>query len=193
MKRILLILCIISMASTIASAGASPTDSVSWNVWAKAWKTYLANPSQLNGERLYAVLPAVHDRSVRSDSSSYWSIYGTLGSLERLVLKQQRIAVRIAFKLFAICDADFCETLDQMLGQLIRRNPTMFLEELSRNRANMGDLGGLLLNLGDQFVDEPAKSDREVRLRIKSLKLVRKPLLESIRVECVTKLESHFR
>ena len=193
MNRILSLLCILILASSYAIAtGASP-DSINWKSVAIAWKTYIANPSNQNGERFYNMLPIVRDRSIAFDSSSYYSIYGNLGELGKLVLQQKRVAVRIAFRLLSVCDADFCETLDQYLGGLIRRNPTMFLEEFSNHRNSIGHLGGLVGNLGDDFVDQEAKSNRECRLRIQALKGVRKASLRSIRDECINELESQIR
>jgi hypothetical protein len=128
-----------------------------------------------------------------SDSASFETIYGSVWSLEPLVVKQKRTAVRIVFKLFAICDADFCESLAQILGALIRINPGMFLEELSDHRALMAHLGGLVANLGDDFVDQESKSAQEVKARIASLKRVRKASLRGIRDECIAALENRLR
>ena len=172
--------------------GASP-DSTNWRIRAAAWRSYISSPSPRNGERLYKLLPSVTDHSIALDSSSYWAIYGDLWSLKQLVVKQERAAVKIAFKLFAICDADFCETLNEILGPLIRINPTMFLEELSRHRRLVGHLGGLVGSLGDEFVDQRSRTLRELELRVNSLKTVQKPALHSMRDECIAELNGELR
>ena len=189
MKQLITLSCVIVFALSCATAGEILPDSVGSRSCAVAWEAYLNRPSRANGEQLYRLLPNSHDRSIVSDSSSFWTIYGSVWSLKDLVTKEQRIAVRIAFKLFAICDGDFCESLDQILGSLIRINPSMFLEELSNHRSLVGSLGGLVGNLGDEFVDQESKSARERKLRISSLKRVQKASLRSLRDECIVALK----
>ena len=193
MRHSIRIGCVLILLLSCAMAKGVRPDSEKGSTRIAAWKQYLDHPSRTNGERLYSLLPNDRTRSTISDSSSFETIYGGVWSLEPLVIKQKRTAVRIAFKLFAICDADFCESLDQILGALIRVNPGMFLEELSNHRALIRHLGGLVANLGDDFVDQESKSAREVNARIACLKSVRKTSLRGIRDECIAALANRLR
>ena len=172
----------------------SGSNATSWNDVAHAWSTYIQDPTAANGEALFSLLPDHKNPPTHYDSASYFSIYHHLGSLEKLVVQQDRLAVRIAFRMLNICDASFCETLDQILGKLIQRNPTMFLEELyvHADKGHFG-LGGLLCNLGDQFVDRTQESNAEFRLRIAALQKVKVDTLTPIRDLCISRLKSCIR
>ena len=160
---------------------------------ASAWTTYLAHPSKTNGERLYKLLPQSREQAREFDSACRKSLYARVGSLRARVDKQERIAVKVPFRLFTVSDGEFGESLDQILGSLIRRNPTMFLEELNIHRSLVPGLGGLLGNLGDEFVDQTSKRQRELGLRIASLRSVQKKALSSLRNECIAKLTSRLQ
>ena len=193
MSHAIRISCVLVLTLSCVMAKGVMPDSDTGSTRIAAWKEYLDHPSRTNGERLYGLLPYDRTRFTLSNSASFETIYGSVWSLEPLVLKQKRTAVRIAFKLFSICDADFCESLDQIVGALIRINPEMFLEELSNHRTLIPHLRGLVANLGDDFVDQESKRTQEMKARIACLKSVRSTSLRGLRDECIAALESRLR
>jgi hypothetical protein len=153
-----------------------------------AWKAYLENPSPVRGERLYALLPRSIEQAQDVDSTCREMLYSKIWSLQDRVNLQERIAVKIGFRMLSLSDGDFTESLDQILGSLIRRNPTMFLEELAIHRELVIRLDGLLGDFGYAFVDQPIKERRELGRRIASLRSVRKKALRALRDECIAEL-----
>ncbi len=153
-----------------------------------AWNAYLENPSPVRGERLYALLPRNREQAREFDARCREILYSKVWSLQNRVNHQERIAVKIGFRMLSLSDGDLGESLDQILGSLIRRNPTMFLEELAIHREFVLRLDGLLRNLGDEFVDQPSKVRGELDRRIASLRRVQKKALRSLRDECIAEL-----
>jgi hypothetical protein len=190
-----LILCVLVQFSSVLSQD-SASSRLDWNKLSIAWQGFLSNPTKTNGTKVCLLLPSKHYGITEPDSvyhKSWDSLYENLYKLEALVISQRRIAVKVAFSLFPISDAAFTETLDQMLGKLIQINPRMFLEELSSHRNLVGALGGLLGNLGEEFVDNIEAQNSEIKLRIRALKSVKIKMLSSVRDECIAELQTQIR
>ena len=188
-----MILCLLLQPCTVLSQELVKVD---WNKVSLAWQQFLLSPTKSNGMRVYSILPSAEYRVTQTDSTyqrAWDSLYENLSRLAGLVSRQNRMAVRVAFRLYSISDADFTETLDQILGGLISVNPTMFLEELSAHRNLVGDLGGILGNLGEKFVDDTDAQNSEIRRRIRSLETIKATVLSRIRDACITELQSQIR
>jgi hypothetical protein len=196
MKNIIHSIFFIIIQVSIALSQTQPDSVQEWNKLGAAWQKFISNPIESNGLRVYSLLPNENYGIVEPDSAFHntWeSIYDNLYKLESLVQKQNRIAVKVSFKLYSISDADFTETLDQILGRLIRTNPKLFLEELKLHRELVGNLSGILGNLGEKFVDEEDLSKKEIIKRIQSLEKVKSKSLIGIRDECIIELKSQIQ
>ena len=104
------------------------------------------------------------------------------------VISADREAVRLAFRLYSESDGHYSETLDIMLGRLIRIDPVLFLQELVASR-RVKRLDSLLGNLGPQFVDRFQAGEYETEERTKALQSVQAPELRRVRDECVLVLQ----
>jgi hypothetical protein len=175
-------------------------EELSWDKMMSAAQTYFASPTTENARKLYLVLPRTYprsgDRSGRHTELIYY-VYNNLGILERQVLKADRNAVKVAVRLFTIADGSFAEWLDDILGDLIRVDPKMFLEGIKEfpSRDKSGDLKvllsyGYILCNGSIFSGESKASNEakrsELELRIKALERVKDANLAVFRDECVS-------
>lgn len=66
-------------------------------------------------------------------------------------------------------DGHSAEELDIEIGKLIKTHPTNFLKSLSKVEAKILRIDALVGNLGEEFVDQEAKTKIELRERSKSL------------------------
>ncbi len=150
------------------------------------WEAYLALPSPANARRV--------ERASYSDSAA------ALGQLEQdlevVAVQMQagdRDAVRLAFRLLPGADGDFAETLEIMLGRLIRIHPALFLEEVRRQQQTLprfdARLNGMLTNTGSPYVDREQADAYEMRRRMDALRSVRAPALGAIRDRCIAVLQ----
>jgi hypothetical protein len=196
MKKILHSLLFTVIQVGIALSQTQTNSVLEWNKLGVAWHQYISNPIESNGLKVYSLLPNEEYGITEPDSvfyNTWYSIYENLDKLESLVKIQNRIAIKVAFKLYSISDADFTESLDQILGRLIRINPKLFLEALKLHRELVGDLGGILENLGNKFVDEEDLSKKEIKKRIQSLEKVKVKSLIGVRDESIIELKTRLR
>jgi len=158
---------------------------------ADACKTYLQTPSKKSAIQLYQALPdnlvSAHQVYL-SQQKSLQSIFNNFSVLRRQVLSRDRYSIKIAFKLLAVSDGDFGEILSQVLGQLIKPAPRMFLEELQAHRTLVRSLGSLTGNLGEEYIDEFSKAVQELKARIKALQTIKVKNLIGTRDECIKSL-----
>jgi hypothetical protein len=112
-----------------------------------------------------------------------------------LIANGNAYASELGFQLYPIFrnNPEVTEFLNIYLGQLIRRNPTMFLKLLKKHRNNISDisLGGLLGNYGGEFVDKPEKMLNETEKRIIALKSVKNENLITLRDRCLRNMTEH--
>jgi hypothetical protein len=121
--------------------------------------------------------------------------------LERQVLKADRNAVKVAVRLWTIADGAFAEYLDSILGDLIRMDPKMFLEEIKEfpwpedypiDFMEWLSRGYVLCN-GRIFNGESVSDERrELELRIKALETVKDVNLAGFRDECIEIIRKHI-
>jgi hypothetical protein len=158
---------------------------------ANAWTVYQRAPSDETALKLYQALPSNADIALkvhRGQRKTLRSIYNHLKVLDDRVLNGDRNAVKVAFRLYAVSDGDFGETLDIELGRLIKINPRLFLQELKVHRALVERIDALLGNCGDEYIDRMDAKARELRARVKALKTINDTDLQGIRDECISVL-----
>jgi hypothetical protein len=163
---------------------------VDWSGLLIAWRQYVSNPSGVNADTLYFYLPTNH--WFQQDSAyakTFDIIYDSLFIVEKLMQKQNRIAVKIAFRLLNISDGAFAEDLCSSLGSFIKINPQMFLEELELQWQPNTGLEQLGNNLGEEFLSNEDSSRAEYKRRIDALNSVTIPELKKYRDRCVFELE----
>jgi hypothetical protein len=194
------------MAEGIAIDGQE--QSVHWERVMKAAESYFASPSTENALRFYTALPQTEVPSQDRDaafSKVFYYISGNLPILEKQVLKADRNAVKAAIRLYTISDASFTEYQDRILGDLIRVNPRMFLEELRyfpwpkvssmdfKDWLKEGHIvcHGRALDADINPEMNGARARAELEMRIKALATVRDRGLRSLRDACIKGLRAY--
>ncbi|MGZ3717589.1 MAG: hypothetical protein ACXWR1_04715 [Bdellovibrionota bacterium] len=89
-----------------------------------------------------------------------------------------------AFVLHAKSDGGEAEEIDIAIGKSIARHPKNFLVALKKNRAKVQQLGPMLGNLGEEFVDQLEMQRIELKRRLKAIQSVSDRDLDSVRSEC---------
>ncbi len=166
---------------------------VDWSRVLIAWREYLNNPSEINGDTLYSLIP--RNSWFRNDSAynnAFYIMYSHLYVIDSLVHLQNRMAVKIGFKLFNISDGAFSEDLDQMLGSLICKNPQMFLEELNSRKNITSRFDALLGNLGEEYRVNKDSEQAELKRRIEALNTVKPKNLVNLRDRCILELKNQL-
>ncbi len=155
------------------------------DVLVRAWLTYTSNPSSRNAKVIYQILSSEDFHGpVKSKAFE-----GGLSVLAREIEKSHRDAVKVAFRLYSVSDGHFGEELAIMLGTLIRRNPTLFLQEFKIHRDIVTRVDALVGNLGPQFVDQLDAQRKEIHRRITALRSVQDSSLAGVQAECIEQLE----
>jgi hypothetical protein len=156
------------------------------------WERYLSRPTPEGAKQ---VLSASYRDSSSADPDR---LFNDLELLAVQVAAGDREAVRLAFRLYSEADGAYAETLDILLGRIVRIHPTLFLEELQRQRAQVrpraprtfdGVVSGILGNLGKEYVDRTRAQVYETERRIASLQSVSNPGLRQSRDHCVAILK----
>lgn len=100
------------------------------------------------------------------------------------------IAAEMMFKLaITVCgDGEHSEDMDIAIGKLIKPQPKLFLNLLDKYKL---DLPGVLGNLGPDYVDEMAKSAKELQLRYDALESV-KGVAPDSKNKCLKKLKEQI-
>ncbi len=121
------------------------------------------------------------------------NLNGIIESVQRLAIRlahDDPEAIQIMFNLLSISDGAASEAIHIQLGQIIKRNPTLFLELLNKNYSASMHLDGVVGNLGSDYVDEPDKSAIEIKQRIDAIHSVEDPNLEEIKEKVLRSLRS---
>jgi hypothetical protein len=204
--RRLIIATTLGFLSIIRGNPQTNAEAIDWHIVMGAAQAYFATPITENAQYLFSVLPKTQVRGERRrkdflEVSSY--IDGHLDLLERQVLKADRNAVKVAVRLWTIADGGFAEDLASMLGDLIRVNPKMFLEEFREFPwpEDYGDFkewlgeGNLLCNgriLDGEYEASDEAQRKEMELRIKALKTVKDANLAAFRDECISMIKGQM-
>jgi hypothetical protein len=200
------VMLIAFILGSLLSIDASPQTNAAATDWDKilsAAQTYFAFPTPENASKFYRLLPTNTqtrdwEKTIKGDfEKARSSIWDHLDVLEKQVLKPERNAVKIAIWLFHIMDGVYSEWLDEMLGDLIRVDPKMFLEENGGKSAELSGLyeGYILCNGNILSGESTASSEdkrKELELRIKALEAVKDMNLAGFRDQCITIIKKHI-
>jgi len=187
------LLYFLNPAITLAkSSDESPI--VNWTALSKSFQAYVEYPSSANAESVIKLLPEsgqVNYTGSENEKEANEVVYKGLPMLQRQVEARERQAIRLAFRLMTISDGAVSEDLDIMLGKLIRIDPKIFLEELSKTNIMKSDqyyFDGLVGNEGQEFVDKEQAQCLEKSLRIEALSTISDKNLLPLRDICIDKL-----
>jgi hypothetical protein len=171
----------------------------------KAAEAYSADPSAENTLHLLNALPQVQvPESSRGDEFRkvfYYIDGNVLDKLNRQVLEADRTAVKTWIRLYAIADGAFAEWLNDGMGDLIRVDPQMFLEELGyypgHDLEQSIDVGYMVCNghrLFDLTTEETYEASKEaikeLELRIRALEKVKDSDLRQLRDVCIKRIRT---
>ena len=194
----MLIALILGSLFSISGSTQTNTEVTDWDEILNAAQTYFTSPTSKNAHKFYAVLPTKTrnwEETFKGDFEKARSlIWDNLDVLNKQVLKADRNAVKIAIWLFNIMDGIYSEWLVSMLGDLIRVDPKMFLEEIEVKFASLNS--GYILCNGDILDGESTASNdakrKELELRITALETVKDVNLAGFRDECIAIIRKHI-
>ena len=177
-----------------ACAAISPTiTETPWSEIARRVTEYVAKPSPVTAKAALNAIPkaSVSFTGSRAEQDALEAIYAPdpIRILEQRVLMKERESVELAFRMRHIADGAFLGDLNIILGGLIRVDPELFLSELQRAKIPLRNLGGLVRNLGDTFVDQMEKKCEELRLRRQALGKATRPSLQQTKDQALSALE----
>jgi len=193
-KKIIFYLALSLGAAVFLLSGQEREAKIDWERIKEAGEAYFACPSSENALKLYLSLPEEDIGNRRSEGSKvrrFISDDKNLNILEKRIHESDRNAVKAAFRLFNISDGWFSHRLDWALGDLIRINTKLFLEELKnhRNITFVIRRGPPVYPVGDEYVDRFEARKSETKLRIKALESIKDKDLTEIRDECIENLK----
>ncbi len=116
-------------------------------------------------------------------------VFEDLALLEVQVISGDREAVRLGFRLLKAADGHVAETLDIMLGRLIRVRPRLFLEESKASGAEATGLVNLVGNFGEPYIDRETAAAYEGKARISALQTVWDSSLSAVPDSCIRVLQ----
>ncbi len=172
-----------------------------WAQFTVAWKAYIAHPTSANALRIARTLPYPNHVAYSNSTDEQEA----LDTMEKgfLTLHGRTVAgdsqsVRLAFRLFSVTDGDYSEGLDWILGETVRTQPIMFLDQLNQHPEMFADsdytkLGYLVGSLGDSFEDDREGRNVEIRNRIKALRKVKREELLFLRDKCISMLQEMIK
>ena len=169
-----------------------------WATVREAFEAYCKSPSADNANKILAALP--NNFSNREGDFDQWVSavnYVYKGQpfrvMDELVRKGDKLALRVACKTLFMSDAAFGEDLCGLIGRAIRVNPRLFLEEIKLSSLDSDILGSILAGNIDADEYRPEVVNKEIQLRIKSLKTVNRPDLLELRDVCIIKLKESLK
>lgn len=181
---------------TLALAQSESSDRAAWGEWARLFSAYAAHPSGSNADTLRMAFLRPGGADTLGVPPSFDSLETWLEVLARRVEARDLAAARLAFVLDddgQFGGGDVGESLDIMLGKLLRIDPRLFLSVLKaeeqRNNAHL-PLGGLVGNLGEEFVDRMQAQCRELHRRTLSVRAVRDSALAEVKHRVITGLSA---
>jgi hypothetical protein len=164
--------------------------------WAKviaAYDAYVDYPSSDNAKALLATLPSNKPNEENGDreqalehifSSQNWRV------LENELLAGEKIPFEILLRLTNFTDAGFTESIEVILGSVIRIRPRLFLEVLYnyRNLVYLRRFGCPALNTNPFYGYHPKAIRYELEKRIEALESVKDQKYAEIRDSCIKSL-----
>ncbi len=199
-KKIIFYLALSLGAAVFLLSGQEREAKIDWERIKEAGEAYFACPSSENALKLYLSLPEEDIGKRRSEGIKlkvieFISDDKNLNILEKRIHESDRNAVKAAFRLFNISDGWFAHRLNKALGDLIRINTKLFLEELKnhRNIAFVIRRGPPVYPVGDEYVDCDEARKSEIKLRIKAFESIEDKDLIEIRDECIKRLKEPLK
>jgi hypothetical protein len=183
--------CMLLVSS--ASSQESKIKDIDWIRVRDAFEAYCQLPSVENADRILAVTPDGHgykEGDFKEFAATIRYIFDgrPFKVLNKLVHKGDRSALRVALRTlyFSLgCDDMVCI----LIGKSIRVDPIMFLEEFKASGLERAWLDLIVTGFGWEDEGYPELSDREIRLRLRSLQSVDRPALIDIRDICINRLK----
>ena len=191
--RLLLLLTTIGMSTYslggYLAKGFGQQELIDWDKVKSTYTEYLKNPTPDNGKRLLEALPQEKTEDEQGDiSRAVAYIDNDYIAFEGRILAGDRFLIEAAFRLLNFSDAGFSESLDQMLGNLARERPKLYLEFLLKYRN-----GSFIRNVGLPILEtnswEPEDMIAEWTKRVNALKTVKETKYRQIRDECIRQLD----
>lgn len=203
MRKIDLMIAIpvISFLMILTGSAQIKSADVDWNMILRTAQAYFTVPNSDNAYNFFMVLPQTRIPNAWQNAEYDKLVelaFEKLAILERHVLQSDRKAVKLAVRIYSISDAAFSEGLNDILGEFIRVNPKMFLEEIAYlpEFENWLGRGYILCNGGVLGVDQGGSDEQmrtEMELRIKALESVKEAHLVKLRDECIETLRKNIR
>jgi hypothetical protein len=157
-----------------------------WKGLEEAWKNYAAGPSGDGAKKVLDLLAAnAKITDIKDGVLIINAIYDQLGILESEIYAGEANAVKLGFRFFSISSGPFEEALNRIIGNLIRFNARLFLEELANHRYLITSLNSIVGSFLKDFPDDQAARTLEKKLRINALEAVEEKALKSLRNECI--------
>ncbi len=186
-------LCMLLIGS--ASSQESKTKNIDWISVREAFETYCQLPLVENAERILTVMPdgiGYQEGDSKEFESAIRYIFDgrPIKVLNKLILKGDKYALRIGFRTFFIAlNSDDDAKAGILVGKAIRVDPIWFLEEFKASGLKNAFLELIVTGFGWEDEGYPELSDREIRLRLRSLQSVDRPDLIDIRDICISRLK----
>jgi hypothetical protein len=154
----------------------------------KVWDEYIAAPTSDNALNVYAMLPDGRDMEIRLQVEVRPLISSSLNVLESQIFSGERNALKVAFRLFTIADSALKEGLARIIGNLIRFNARLFLQEL-KNHYELIDLSFIVCSFQFSLAGDIPGQELEKKARIKALEYVEDADLSDLQKECIKSLK----
>jgi hypothetical protein len=154
----------------------------------KAWEEYIANPTSDNALKVYSLLPDGKDSEIRLQVEVRPLINNSLSVLESQIFSEDRNALKVAFRLFTIADNELKEGVARIIGNLIRFNARLFLQEL-KNHYGLVDLSFIVCSFQLSLVGDIPGQELEKKARIKALEYIEDADLSDLQKECIKALK----
>lgn len=106
-----------------------------------------------------------------------------------LLNKKKEYAVKLGFVLYKISDGAMAEELAVNLGKVINYNPRLILQLFIDENLSDEDMRAILLNYGDEYVDDLEKQQEETLKRIKNIESVKDKKINNIAKKCILLLK----
>ncbi|WP_018343206.1 hypothetical protein [Cytophaga aurantiaca] len=160
-------------------------ESITWATFERSWDAYIAQPTHENAVKVYQQLPNEPLTKDLPREGLITKMYDDWPHVSKHILAGNKDAVEIGFKLYAVVDGAFKEDVGTDLGKLITLDATLFLQELKKHRQLVQNLGGIVCNYGEAYVDNKELQVEETDTRMRLLVNVNDPKLEDVKAECL--------
>jgi hypothetical protein len=177
----------------LAQAQESKREEINWARVREAFESYCQSPSADNANMVLAAMPDSFSYQqgdfTEFAAASRYIFNGRLFKvLKKLVHKGDKPALRIALRTLYISSGRD-DMVCILIGKSIRVDPILFLEEFKASGLERAWLDLILTGFGWEDEGYPELSDREIRLRLRSLQSVDRPDLIDIRDICIERLK----